>query len=296
MLFGGSVLGSRFRILVFLLFLFFLHVFLVRGLFWGFGRWEGDITAHPLAPWVVGCAKVFRGDCPPPLLSRIGVVRLPFHPFVEVSCQEQLAHLSRQLRYLKSTKPSADIVFSPESALPFCVNEHSSVLDALALISTGKQLVLSGQRSAGAKEYSSVYWFSDGILRSVYDKQHLIFFIERAPELFGLSLPFFIGDLCGGCGYFEPGLKKPQPFYFGRDCTFSPLICSELFFTDTCATGSRGAQFFALVNDAWYAGSSQPDLLWAAAFLKSWWHACSLLYVSYEYATYFDGAGRWYSI
>lgn len=287
---------KSFRVFVFLLFLLGVHAFLVQGLFWAFGRWEGDITAHPLVPWIVGCAPLLRGSHPPPFLNRIGIVRLPFQPFAAVSCQDQLAHLSRQLHALKRTKPAADIIFTPESALPFCVNEHASTLAALALLSRDKQLVLSGHRSVGEREYSSVYWFSDGVLRRLYDKQHLVFFIERAPELFGLQLPAFIGDLCGGCGYFEPGLAKPEPFSITAECSWHPLICSELFFTDSCAHGSCPDSFFALVNDAWYAGSSQPDLLWAAAFLKSWWYGCKLLYVSYAYATYFDGAGKWYSI
>ncbi|MBN2267194.1 MAG: hypothetical protein JW725_02530 [Candidatus Babeliaceae bacterium] len=291
--------GKRFfRLITFFGVLFLMHWWLVSGLFWVFGAFEGDATSHPLVPWFCGCAGRLVGTRGVPQhILRFAVVRLPFKPLATVCEVEHLDFLSRSIAQLAVEKPEVSVILLPESSLPYCLNTHSSSMAALSLLSERKALVFSGHRQEGDSVSSCCYFFNGGQLSSWCEKYHLMFFVERAPALFGLPLPCSIGHLIGIDDFFVPGKRERVPFVVsglsGEPVSLLyPLICSELFMTNQIASvPSTNCAAVALVNDAWFAGSAQPDLMFGLALLKAWWYQKDLFYVGYRYATYICGRG-----
>lgn len=267
--------------------LIILHWFLVSGLFWMMGRFEGEASANPLVPWFCGCAPYVMGGQEPPLfVRRCGAVQLPFKPFVSFCGTDQVACLSRALTKL----PGASLVFLPESAFPFCLNDDAPTLAALSLLSRERAFILCGHRGgADGRSYGCCYSFANGELSAFCDKYHLMFFIEREPMLFGLRLPKALQRLYDAEDFFSPGPMARTPFQVPTMPPLFPLICSEVFMTDGVAHIPAGAVGVALVNDAWFVGSSQPDLMFGVALFKAWWAQKPLFYISYEHATYVDG-------
>lgn len=273
------------------------HWWLGSGLFWAFGAFEGEATANPLVPLCCWAKPWLRGTQPPQFLDRMVVGRLPFRPLASVDPVIQTQALGGVVHRTLVRYPRADVILFPESTLPFSVNANESACILLNQLSRNRNLLFGGHRlGADGDVFSSFYWAHDGILTVCHDKSHLIFFTERAPELFGLHLPETLNQACGCEDVFACGVGARKPFHLGFDCACSSLLCSELFMTSQCASVPENTLSIVLANDAWFSGSAQPDLLWGVAFFKSWWYSKPMIYVAYHHASYFDGNGHWFAL
>ncbi len=192
------------------------------------------------------------------------------------------------------------LVLLPESAFPFLLEEEKD-LQALVSVSYGCDIILGCYRSYKNGTANACCWFSDGVLEQTYIKQHGVAFVERLPWWCDCSyIKNFFSSV--GCEFFVQGNCEEKPCFFemGEVC-FVPLLCSELFFMQGQELSLKNVRIpengsfcaLALVNDAWFLGSSVPALLWRVAALRSVASSTSLLYVSYLYEGFFDGKGGW---
>lgn len=160
------------------------------------------------------------------------------------------------------TEPSTDIVFWPESAMPFlyAIDEKDSKEVDDLVRRVGKPLLFGTIGvtipDGKAKLLNRAYLLDENAtLRGSYAKQHLVPFGEYVPLS---SVLFFVHQLVeGGMGY-TPGRER-GPVYLG-DRAMGVLVCYEVIFPEISRESVlRGAQVLMnLTNDAWYGDTGGP--------------------------------------
>jgi apolipoprotein N-acyltransferase len=160
------------------------------------------------------------------------------------------AHL-RMTRELLADHPPA-IVFWPEAALTFFVEQEALYRDAIAklLAGTGSELVLGAPRSEGADgpPYRNSVYVMDaaGEIRGRYDKEYLLPFMEYVP--IGIDI---LRRSFGRIRVFTPGEETgPLPTRAGRA---GVLVCNEGMLPQFAAERvAEGAAYLVNPsNDGW---------------------------------------------
>ncbi|MEN6436977.1 MAG: apolipoprotein N-acyltransferase [Syntrophobacter sp.] len=171
-------------------------------------------------------------------------------------------------RYVEMTRDavaaehSPDIVFWPESAMPFlyAIDEKDSLMVNEIVRKAGKPLLFGtiGVTSLDgkAKLLNRAYLLDENAtLRGSYAKQHLVPFGEYVPLS---KVLFFVHQLVEGGMEYTPGRER-GPVYLG-DRAMGVLVCYEVIFPEISReTVLRGAQVLMnLTNDAWYGDTGGP--------------------------------------
>ncbi len=295
--------------------IFLLDSFIVRDAIQLIGAWwtlffvHGFLSVFCLGRWRVGrvvCLLFFfclavsfmvdkKTSVSPPWLARCAVVRPPFVPggAVDVS-----AHVQSVAHQLTALEPCRDLIFFPESAFPFPLSDHPSAHAALSSLSVGRTLFLGTHKHFSQRSCNAALCLCNGQELFWHEKTHGMIGLERLP-LFLQWGPVMRGlrPLLGD-GFF---VQAVSPENLALDGCFVcdglflvPLICSEFFYCHSAHLLVPETVILALVNDAWFANTSIPDLLWYIARLKSLLWGCGVLYISYRYAGLFDATGSWF--
>ncbi|WP_319533279.1 apolipoprotein N-acyltransferase [uncultured Cohaesibacter sp.] len=157
-----------------------------------------------------------------------------------------------------------DMVFWPESALPFFLMEQSGALAAIkSSLPPGAGLVTGALRRdpelrLADEIYNSVYQLgTDGTILAAYDKLHLVPFGEYLP-MQSLLAKMGLEQLAAQKSGFTSGTKG----IFLEDSKLGnilPLICFEVAFSGELLKRVDGADIIVNVtNDAWFGNSIGP--------------------------------------
>lgn len=161
-----------------------------------------------------------------------------------------------------------DLVVWPETALPVLLEQDVRVRKQIAgILPDAAYLVTGGLRREPLPEptggrswesHNSVFVISsDGGIKAVYDKHHLVPFGEYLPwqkllERLGLRQ---LTRLAGG---FAPGGGPETIALEGLGTAFSPLICYEVIFPGRVTASPRPDVMITVTNDGWFGRSAGP--------------------------------------
>ncbi|WP_232796520.1 apolipoprotein N-acyltransferase [Roseovarius salinarum] len=163
-----------------------------------------------------------------------------------------------------------DLIVWPETAIPVPYNHAARTLEAISTAAGGAQVALGIQRRQDRRLYNSLIVLgTNGKVRSLYDKHHLVPFGEYIP--FGDVLgQYGLRGLAAQDGHgYSPG-PGPQLIGMGDLGRALPLICYEGVFPRDVAAAPGRADFILLVtNDAWFGRVSGPYQHLAQARLRS---------------------------
>lgn len=148
----------------------------------------------------------------------------------------------------------------PETAVPYVLNDHPSLLKLLAITAPEKGALLTGAlRSTPPSEpfriWNSLHVITRAGLATVYDKHHLVPFGEFVP----LRSILPIDKITPGATDFSRGpgpttLTLPEGLP-----TISPLICYEAIFPgEAFDAAARPDLLVNITNDAWFGISTGP--------------------------------------
>jgi apolipoprotein N-acyltransferase len=223
---GVWFLGTRYSFICSTV-LFFL--FLTRYSLIPLGRLEGYPLMHPVLPFINFVQKEQQTEgmifIQPWWYGHANPMFVGYR-MVESICQSVREH------------PDIHTIIMPESTFCFDMDEYS---DFFPIWSDGCQevnILFGGHRKSGHGYLNSIFWILSGKLVKVYDKQHFMPFVERAPwglDLFGQknkeAFAKFDDDIV------KLGAQEYQLF-----------VCSELFFE---AKQLKGLPILMFWNDAW---------------------------------------------
>jgi len=175
------------------------------------------------------------------------------------NAQRSPAAVARALQvYLelsKSVRPVPPLVIWPENAIPIFPEENASLLAPLRewVARTDVTVVAgaprAGDRAGAVALYNSVYAVSADGMRSVYDKRHLLPFVERFA-LRQQDGPYLPGDVAAAVplGSVRAGF----------------LVCYEIIFPGAAGTPiASGADLLInLSNDSWFEAGAGPAQHW----------------------------------
>ncbi|MCH7936378.1 MAG: apolipoprotein N-acyltransferase [Proteobacteria bacterium] len=184
-------------------------------------------------------------------------------------------HVLKQLEMSNRPAPpgrSPTLVIWAETAVPFVISGPSQLTRALGRAAPPGGLVIVGAprtvgSGAASKElFNSILAIdSQGRIKGVYDKHHLVPFGEYVP----LRSVLAVGKLTAGRQDFSPGPGVRTLALDGLP-PFSPLICYEVIFPGRVAEKNNSPQWLLnLTNDAWFGFSSGPYQHFAAARLRA---------------------------
>lgn len=169
-------------------------------------------------------------------------------------------HRLAELSGSPAAHPLAAVLW-PEAAATFLIERDAAHRNAIAAVAPKDGYVITGAlRANPSPEPVTEVWNSieavdrDGVIRTRYDKAHLVPFGEYIP--FGDFLPIrklSVGaiDLSAGPG--------PQTLVLPGLPGFAPLVCYEAIFPDAAIDEEkRPAWILNVTNDAWYGRSSGP--------------------------------------
>jgi apolipoprotein N-acyltransferase len=158
--------------------------------------------------------------------------------------------------------PSTDILFWPESAMPFFYGlDEEPTSELNSIIKTIGKPVLFGSdgvtRIDGKARLLNRAYLVDknADIKGAYAKQHLVPFGEYVPFS---QILFFVRHLVTGDVEFVPG-SQPGPVFLG-DRPLGVLICYEVIFPGISReTVLRGSEVLMnMTNDAWYGDTGGP--------------------------------------
>ena len=161
-------------------------------------------------------------------------------------------------------KRPVDLVIWPETSMPFYVQtskKYLPLLRRMAVESNTAYLIGTpgfGKGTEGRKWdlYNRAYLIEpDGVMKSWYDKVHLVPFGEYIP--FDIQIPY-LGKLLDGTGTFRSGVVH-HPLTVGN-LALGVLICYETIFTELAQERvANGANVLVNIsNDAWFGRTSAP--------------------------------------
>ncbi len=155
------------------------------------------------------------------------------------------------------------LIFWPESAFPFLLDEEPGALEAIAAtLPQNTMLITGGIRrevsASGTHFFNSTFVVSDeGALIDIYDKVHLVPFGEYLP----------MRPLLQSIGV-ERLVPAPEDFTAGprfekidlrNSLSFQPLICYEAIFPQTMLSEEERPNLLVnLTNDGWFGETSGP--------------------------------------
>ena len=184
-------------------------------------------------------------------------------------------HVLKQLEMSNRPAPpgrSPTHVIWAETAVPFVISGPSQLTRAVGRAAPpGGMVIVGAPRTAGSGEASKELFNSvlaidsQGRIKDVYDKHHLVPFGEYVP----LRSVLPVGKLTAGRQDFSPGPGIRTLVLDGLP-PFSPLICYEVIFPGRVAEKNNPPQWLLnLTNDAWFGFSSGPYQHFAAARLRA---------------------------
>ncbi len=163
-----------------------------------------------------------------------------------------------------------DLVVWPETAIPTLLNYIVSDMSPLADAARGAPLVFGIQRRDEAGQYfnSMIVMEHGGVIRSIYDKQHLVPFGEYIPGSAWLGRAGMTG-LARNLGSGFAAGQASGPIDLPGIGSAIPLICYEGIFAEEIMRGDRPRLLLLITNDAWFGQAAGPYQHLAQARLRA---------------------------
>lgn len=157
-----------------------------------------------------------------------------------------------EIHQIIKDRPDTQIIFMPETAFPFALNDYPEIIKWLYNNLENKKLhiFLGSHKREKNKFYNVVYHIFDGEIINTCYKTHLVFFCESIPkiwkQLFNLSSDLFLRDSVE----FEKAFEKNISFEI-EGKLYSPIICSDIFFKKNF----NNIQSYIILfrNDSWFS-------------------------------------------
>jgi apolipoprotein N-acyltransferase len=197
--------------------------------------------------------------------------------------------LDTQIDSYLSDKNKKKIIFTPEEAFPYMLNEHPDIINLFKKNSLkgGVVLLLGCHRKKEDKCLNTIALLSEVDRIQYYDKKELVPFVEYIPwpwsflfsyqSLFYKKLPFSLQN--------KEGLSVN---FIIKNISFVivPYICSDIFFEKKCSFYSlnekRRHAIVCFIGDQWSSYSYMRELMYYFAKLKSIELDVPLFYISYN--------------
>ena len=181
--------------------------------------------------------------------------------------------IGKQLDQLATQHTDIKFVFIPESG--FCGNLFywRNQLDRwTGLFSDTTTIFIGAHRYDldGKKSFNSLYQICDGKIVTIYDKQHLMIFVERIPQLLPLFSGLFTTD---DCVFSYPVHDQSKMIMAG----FQPIICSELFYEKKKIV--KDVPILFICNDSWLSLDYAKQLAKRSSRLYGLRHRLPIVYV-----------------
>jgi len=170
-----------------------------------------------------------------------------------------------------ATEGHPDIVFWPESAMTFFLEDEPIYRKAIASVTRprGIELVVGGPRNDGAhpepRFFNSVFVLgTEGEIRGRYDKQYLVPFAEYFPLQVDVMRRRF-----GSVRVFEPGSEKAP--LATRAGSAGILVCNEVMLPEVASERvARGAVYLVNPsNDTWISDPKYTEQQFDIARLRA---------------------------
>ncbi len=161
--------------------------------------------------------------------------------------------------------PKPQVIFWPETAVPFLLTRSPDALSAIADTLSGGQMLLTGavrvegdQAEGGqARYYNSIVAVDDkGEIVGASDKLHLVPFGEYLPFSDFLSR-FGLTRIVHGPGAFSSGTER-KIIHLPGGIDAVPFICYEMIFPQKLQSITGAAIIVNVTNDAWYGRTPGP--------------------------------------
>ncbi|OGB86003.1 hypothetical protein A3J41_01640 [candidate division TM6 bacterium RIFCSPHIGHO2_12_FULL_38_8] len=169
--------------------------------------------------------------------------------------------------------PNAHAIVMPESTFCFDLHEYEKFISIWSDGLEGKTILLGTHRKFGNGYLNSVVAICDGKIQKVYDKQHLMPFVERVPNCF---------ELLGCAHLFLKSREQAIPqkgddvFIIGQE-SYQVFVCSELFFQTKKV---KGLPIIFLWNDAWLQFCWTQKLALKFVHYFAWLHGVAVIHAS----------------
>ncbi len=239
--------------------------------------------------WTIVMATVFCGggfikntttECPLYLKNYV-VLQTHFQPSRDPYVWTN--KVQKRMRCLQDAYGSLCFL-APESWFPYMISEYPLLLNLLIDALEPSSFCIAGSYFMKNNAcYNALYAFSDTTWEIVLIKRHGVFFIER--------IPWFFTWLFNAHAFKQGAFTFNKQYHVIQEGAYYAL-CSEFHMTNFFETKSD-AIWIVLVNDGWFKSTMVPLLLRNAAFLRSWLSGIPLLYISYDYAEFFQQGFCW---
>jgi apolipoprotein N-acyltransferase len=225
--------------------------------------------------WSIGAARLSGAsdDFVPGITLRLVQPSIP--PAMKNSADRRLENLNRLLSLSLQDPGRSGVthVIWPESAVPYLLERHADVRQAVARVVPPEGLLITGAvRASPDGGNLEQIWNSalavdgNGAIVASFDKFHLVPYGEYVPlrELFP-----FISKITPGSLDFTAG-PGPRTLHLPGLPPVGPLICYELIFPGEVADRSDRPQWLlSLTNDAWFGRSTGPYQHFASARFRA---------------------------
>ncbi len=166
------------------------------------------------------------------------------------------------------------LIFWPESAFPFLLDEEPEALEAIgAMLPQHTTLITGGIRRVlsenGNRFFNSTFVVSDeGALTDIYDKVRLVPFGEYLPKRWLLQ-SIGVERIVPAPADFTAG-KRYKKIDLKNSLIFQPLICYEAIFPQTVLPEyERPNLLVNLTNDGWFGETAGPYQHFAQARIRA---------------------------
>ena len=200
---------------------------------------------------------------------------------------EILGNIEKLACYFQDAAAEKVFVVGPETTYPYPFNKNQEYLelwskalpeDVELMFGSLRQQPLPLGESVPEKMYQTVFRTRGRLIIDVYDKGHVVPFVERVPKKW-VRVPFarsiFLGEQS------EISCGSEQKAFSGGDFLMWPRICSEFFF----CVGQKGHSVDDLtvlfVNDSWFYPYFKKILVLTAR-LNSILRRESVLYIGHR--------------
>jgi len=183
---------------------------------------------------------------------------------------EKVNIILKHLELSKINNDKVDYIIWPESAIPFILQENSTLVVELSKSLQNKILITGGLRgqiknNQIQKIWNSLFAIQNSTITDFYDKHHLVPFGEYIP--FSQFLPSFIKNMTYGNLDFSRGQK--DTIISVNNLKIKPLICYEIIFPALAKSKQDYDLIVNITNDAWFGNTSGPYQHLDAAKLRA---------------------------
>jgi len=231
-----------------------------------------------LTPFLVGFFISRDRHDLPSWANRVGYVALSGCHECDINKRAKL--IGTMLAQFHAGHPQARLIVMPESTCAFALNEnpHCAAMWDTVLGHEDITLVVGGHECEHGALFNTFYCVCKGQIIDRHHKVHCIPLVERIPAPWS-RVPFFSSLFLKGYHPFSVGLQQDQVIKI-NDCTFIPMICSELFFAKSEPKVASEIPILCLVNDSWFIPYMR-HLLYLAAQCKAIVWRRVILYVGH---------------